>query len=219
MSTIVRSCRRMTTAYNRSIQMNISMNHRLAIGACGSIVLATTIALAASMNAPLQLADFNAGGELVHPQGYRDWPLIGTPLTPNDMNDGQAPFPEFHNVYIHPEAWAIYKDTGEFPDGTLIMKELISVGDKAAASGAGYFMGDFLGLEATVKDSTRFPDEPGGWAYFSFTNADHSLPYKTNSAPFPTASCAACHEAAAEQDMVFTQYYPVIRAAHEDATN
>lgn len=83
-------------------------------------------------------------------------------------------------------------------------------------------MGDFIGLEATVKDSKRFPDEPGNWAYFSFTGggspmmnpgSEHGGPLKATAKAFPTASCAACHQSSAAEDMVFTQYYPVIRAA------
>jgi hypothetical protein len=29
----------------------------------------------------------------------------------------------------------------------------------------------------------------------------------------PTAACAACHTAAAAEDMVFTQYYPILQVA------
>ena len=162
-------------------------------------------------------AKFNDAGDLVRPEGYRSWPYIGTPVTPNDMNNGAAAFPEFHSVYMDPKSWDSYEATGEFPEGTILVKELISVGDKSAASGKGYFMGDFVGLEATVKDSKRFADEPFYWAYFSFTNSDHSLPYKGTASAFPTASCNACHEANAQQDMVFTQYYPVVRAMREAA--
>jgi hypothetical protein len=112
---------------------------------------------------------FDDKGELIRPTGYREWVFVGTPLTPNDMNDGKAPFPEFHAVYIDPDSWTHWKKTGKFREGTILMKELISVGSKAAVSGKGYFMGEFLGLEATIKSSERFPDEPGNWAYFSFT--------------------------------------------------
>jgi len=46
---------------------------------------------------------FNDQGQLIRPEvGYRKWVYIGTPLTPNDLNPPAAPFPEFHNVYIHP---------------------------------------------------------------------------------------------------------------------
>jgi hypothetical protein len=166
---------------------------------------------------------FNDKGELVRPTGYREWVFVGTPLTPNDMNDGKAPFPEFHAVYIDPDSWAHWKKTGKFREGTILMKELISVGSKAAVSGKGYFMGEFLGLEATIKSSKRFPDEPGNWAYFSFTvgeSADkatdkpkHGAPLKRTAAAFPAASCNSCHDASAADDWVFTQYYPILSAA------
>ena len=36
---------------------------------------------------------FDEQGKLVRPTGYRKWTYVGTPLTPNDMNNGKAPFP------------------------------------------------------------------------------------------------------------------------------
>lgn len=143
------------------------------------------------------------------PTGYREWVYVGTPLTPNELNDGKAAFPEFHNVYIDPESWAHWKKTGEFRDGTILMKELISVGSKTAVSGKGYFMGEFLGLEATIKSKKHFPNEPGNWAYYSFSSKDHKSLSET-AKPFPTASCNACHAGAAKDDFVFTQFYPVL---------
>ena len=151
-------------------------------------------------------------GELKRPTNYRGWVYVGTPVTPNDMNNGKAAFPEFHNVYIHPQNWEHWKSKGEFPDGTIIVKELVSVGSKQAVSGNGYFMGDFIGLEATVKSAEHFSNEPGNWAYFSFSTPDHQS-LKPSAAPFPTAACNACHQASATTDWVFTQYYPVLRGA------
>jgi len=153
---------------------------------------------------------FNSAGELIRPEGYRQWVYVGTPLTPNDLNPPEAPFPEFHNVYIHPDDFSQYQRTGTFPDKTILVKELVSVGSKKAVSGNGYFMGDFVGLEVTIKDAERFPDEPGTWAYFSF---GHSYPLAETAKEFPTAACNACHEASAADDFIFTQYYPILRAA------
>ncbi|MBK1834986.1 cytochrome P460 family protein [Roseibacillus ishigakijimensis] len=151
-------------------------------------------------------------GNLERPKAFREWVFMGTPLTPNDMNNGKATFPEFHNVYIDPVSFKEYKETGKFRDGTIIVKEMVSVGSKAAASGAGYFMGEFVGLEATIKSSEHFPDEPGNWAYFSFTDLV-AKELKELAKPFPAAACNACHDAVAQDDFVFTQYYPVMRAA------
>jgi hypothetical protein len=154
---------------------------------------------------------FNDQDELIQPEGYREWIYVGTPVTPNELNNGKAAFPEFHNVYIYPEHFKKWKKTGSFPDGTILMKELVSVGSKQAASGVGYFMGEFIGLEATIKDSKRFKSEPGQWAYFSFTR-EGKKPAKTGKA-FPANKCNFCHQAFAKDDWVFTQYYPVLRAA------
>ncbi len=156
------------------------------------------------------MAKFNSAGELIRPVGYREWIFVGTPLTPNDMNNGKAAFPEFHHVYIHPDAYAKYKKTGKFPNGTILVKELVSVGSKRAASGKGYFEGEFIGLETTLKDTKRFPGEPNHWAYFSY---GHKYPLAKTAKAMPTAKCAACHQALAADDMVFTQYYTVLRAA------
>jgi len=90
-------------------------------------------------NTPLQVSawesfpkpTFNDKGELLRPDvSYREWVYIGTPLTPNELNPPEAPFPEFHNVYIHPSDFDHWKRTGTFPDGTVMVKELVLVGTK-----------------------------------------------------------------------------------------
>jgi len=158
--------------------------------------------------------------ELERPSGYREWIYVGTPVTPNDLNDGKAAFPEHHNVYIDPVSWEQWKKTGEFRDGTILIKELVSVGSKTAVSGKGYFQGEFIGLEATIKSKKYSPNEPGNWSYYSFSTPDHKSLNATAKA-FPAAACNACHQGAAADDFVFTQYYPVLskgKAAGDIAT-
>ena len=154
-------------------------------------------------------ASYNEQGELLRPADHREWVFVGAPVTPNDMNDGKAAFPEFHNVYIDPASYAAYKQTGKFTDGTVILKELVSVGGKKMDSGNGYFQGEFVSLEGMVKDSRRFGDEPGDWAFFRFGEAPD---YAAVGTRMKTESCNACHSGANE-DYVFTDTYPVLRAA------
>ena len=58
---------------------------------------------------------FNDKGELLQPldwdipSNWREWIYVGTPLTPNELNNGKASFPEFHSVYVHPDHYKIYK--------------------------------------------------------------------------------------------------------------
>jgi Cytochrome P460 len=152
--------------------------------------------------------EFTADGNLKLPVGYRKWIYVGASVTPNDRNDGHALFPEFHSVYIDPESFTFYEKTGKYRDGTVLIKELASVGGTEETSGKGYFMGDFSSLEVSIKDSKRFQDEPGTWAYFSF---DYKHPDKKTAAKHATASCNQCHEENSAADFVFSQDYPVLR--------
>lgn len=182
----------------------------IAVAACASVV---------AQSPAINQAQFTAEGAVQIPENWREWVYVGTPLTPNALNGGEAPFPEFHNVYIEPSAWEHYKATGEFAEGTQLAKELVSVrennndpdnGSSGEVSGQGYFQGEFIGLELTVKDSARFADQPGGWAYFSFGHKPE--PYEQTAEAFPADACNACHEANADDDFVFTQFYPVLRS-------
>lgn len=190
-----------------------------------ALLLAT--ALLALSPLPLAAQDgsytpqFTPDGQLILPEAeiWREWPYVGTPLTPNALNGGAAPFPEFHSVYIDPVSWQHWRTTGKFRDGTILAKELVTVqgvnahrdGSTDQVSGRGYFMGEFAGFEIAYKSALHFPDEPGNWAYFSFGH--HAPPYAEATAKMPVETCNACHGAAAAEDFVFTQFYPVLRAA------
>lgn len=165
---------------------------------------------------------FNGKGELLLPKGHiwREWPFVGTPLTPNALNAGNAPFPEFHIVYIDPVSWEHYKKTGKFREGTVLAKELTRVrapdgankdGSTNEVSGTGYFMGEFSGFEITIKSKKLYPNEPGNWAYYTFGHKPQ--PYNKSAKRQPAEACNACHEGAAAEDFVFTQFYPVLRGA------
>lgn len=149
---------------------------------------------------------------LVQPKGFRRWVFIGSPITPNGLNGGKASFPEYHNVYVQPEAFQYYRDHGEWPEGTIMLKELQLTGGKATeadgsryeSSGRGYFPGKVNGMDVSVKDSTRFP-ESRGWGYFNFGH--HAPPYAASTKVMDIASCASCHMANATEDMVFMDLY------------
>jgi len=184
---------------------------RVLLSALVGLVAALPFAGALADAAAKYEATFNADGELIRPAGWREWVFVGSPLTPNTLNGGEAAFPEFHSVYIDPKSWAHYKKTGTFRDGTMIAKELTLVGDTAATSGIGFFNGALQGFEIAHKDTKRYSKESDGWAYYTFGHKPE--PYANSTAAQPNAACAACHTAAAAEDMVFTQYYPILRAA------
>ena len=194
--------------------MNDAFNTLMQSTALAVCLLAGGVATAENSE-NIGAAIFNKQGELVLPEGYREWVFIGAPLTPHGLNDGKAGFPEYHHVYINPDAYGVYQRTGELPDGTVIAKELVLLqkgdfkdGSKNAPSGRGYFAGEFNGMDVMVKDSARFK-ETNGWGFFNFGHK--SPPYATAAQAAPAKSCADCHTANAGEDMVFKTYYPVLR--------
>jgi hypothetical protein len=180
------------------------------VGLSYLLITATTPPASAQSQAPAAVVEFTPDGKVKPPVGYRKWVYIGSPVTPKDMNDGDDSISEFHAVYMDPESFAHYEKTGTFRDGTVLLKEFSSVGSKEAVSGKGYFMGEFTGLEISIKDSQRFKDEPGNWAYFNFGT---KYPLKPEVSKEAAASCNTCHQDNAKTDWVFSQYYPVLRAA------
>ena len=184
----------------------------------GVIVIAMFVQSLSSSNAqttPRYLPEYTANGDLILPKNFHEWVFLGSPLTPNALNGGNANFPEFHNVYIEPGSYEIYKRTGEFPEGTIMFKELQLTlpaqnpdGSRTEPSGRGYFPGPFNGADVSVKDTERFADT-GGWGYFNF---NHHEPKAPTAEVKPIAECAACHIANAKPDgTVYTQFYPLLQ--------
>lgn len=155
-------------------------------------------------------------GELKLPRNFHEWVFLGSPLTPHRLNGGNAPFPEYHNVYVQPEAFRAYRKSGEWPEGTILLKELQLTtpgshadGSSNEVSGRGYFPAALNGIDISVKDSKRFK-ESNSWGFFNFGH--HAPPYAKVAAAQPIAACAACHIANAD-DMVFSKFYaPILNA-------
>lgn len=157
-------------------------------------------------------AVFEGEDTLLRPEGYREWVFVGSSL---GLNYADAPEEVearrndlFHNVYIDPVGYTEFSNTGEFPDGTVMVLELATVEVKSEPGLQGMYEGDFVALEASVKDAGRFD---GDWAYYSFTERGGET--KDKAEPFDQEFCWNCHDQNAETDMVFTQFYPVLRSA------
>jgi hypothetical protein len=171
---------------------------------------------------------FNADGTVQVPTGFRKWVFVGAPLTPEGLNNGKyncneagenctrSNFPEYHHVYIEQKNVDVYLKTGDFPEGTVIVKELTRVldpkfpdGSRTEPSGRGYFNGVYNGIDMSIKDSKRFA-KTNNWGFFTFGH--HPMPYDKMSAERPASECAGCHIAnVAKTDMTYIQFYPLLR--------
>jgi len=151
---------------------------------------------------------FEASGALLKPESYRQWIFVGSSLGLSyAKNPGQTTGAQlYHNVYINPSSYFEFAKTGKFPDGTMMILELASQEEKKEPGLQGSFEKEIVGLEASVKDSTRFKE---AWAYFNFTGANGK--FLPRAKAFPKEACWACHDVNAQTDHVFTQFYPILR--------
>jgi hypothetical protein len=177
----------------------------------GSVEVPAWVPSAYAQTSRCYKPEYTANGALKLPQNFERWIYVGSPLTPNALNGGQANFPEYHNVYIEPCAYDNYRQTKTFPEGTILFKELQLTlpkenadGSRTEPSGVGFFPGTLNGADVTVKDTKRFPTT-GGWVYFNF---DHHEPKALTAVVKPKEECAFCHMASAKKDEVWTQFYP-----------
>src|SRR5437763_17181575 len=109
-----------------SFRSNVTVGIAVLVGIAGlSYVLAAS---AAPPGRTTPAVEFTPDGKLKRPVGYRNWVYVGEVVTPDDLNDGEASFREFHSVDMHPESFAEYDETGKYRDGTVLGKELSSVG-------------------------------------------------------------------------------------------
>jgi Cytochrome P460 len=181
--------------------------------AAAFFVQSLTSISAQTQTRPRYLPEYTASGDLILPKNFHEWVYVGSPLTPNALNGGEAGFPEYHNVYIEPGSYEIYKRTNEFPEGTILFKELQLTlpgqnpdGSRTELSGRGYFPGALNGADVTVKDSKRYPDS-GGWGFYNF---NHHEPKAPTAKVKDVNDCAYCHIASAKKDRVWTQFYPLL---------
>lgn len=149
---------------------------------------------------------FNDKGELARPADYREWVFLtaglGMTYGPNAPRPGQ-PAP-FSNVFVNPDSYREFMQTGKWPNGTMFILEIRGALENVSINNGGRTQGDVVAVEASAKDTTRFPD--GGWAYFGF---DDRAGLKPAAAPFPrTATCYSCHSKNAAVEWSFTQFYP-----------
>jgi hypothetical protein len=147
-------------------------------------------------------ARFAADGSVTRPIEWRQWAHVGTRYKPvglNILDQKLTKTPEILNAYVEPSAMAVYNQTGQWPEGSQIVKEFTAVqvgqGCDSKTSvcstrfGDGIYESRYIGLGYMVKDSAHFPEQPGHWGYFSFGHQPE--PYLPTAQP--TTTCISCH--------------------------
>jgi len=153
-----------------------------------------------SANSPVYTAD----GNLKFPTQYREWVYLTSGVdmsySPN-MDMGHS---MFDNVFVNPEAYKAFVETGKWPDKTMLVLEARMAGSKGSINKTGHYQtGEIMGREVHVKDEARFRST-AGWAFF---NAEDGV---TGKLLPKEMGCYSCHQQHAAVDTTFVQFYPTL---------
>jgi hypothetical protein len=154
----------------------------------------------ADSNTPMYTAD----GGLLFPANYRAWIYLTSGV---DMSYGPASnmgHSMFDNVFVNPEAYKSFLQTGTWPDKTMLVLEVRKAGSKNSINKNGHYQtGEVMGREVHVKDEAKFA-AIGKWAFFAFDEGD------TGKLIAKEMNCYSCHEQHAAVDTTFVQFYPTL---------
>jgi hypothetical protein len=150
-----------------------------------------------------QTPTYTEDGRLLFPANYREWVYLTSGIdmsySPNAMGMDHS---MFDNVFVNPDAYKAFLQTGTWPDKTMLVLEVRVAGSNASINKSGHYQtSDTMGREVHVKDESRFA---GKWAFFGFETDGPSKQVPKE------ASCYSCHEQHAAVDTTFVQFYPTL---------
>jgi hypothetical protein len=167
------------------------------------LVLSSSIVLAQNAPVPATTPVYTSDSQMRFPDTYRQWVYLTTGF---DMSYNPAlqngDHHMFDNVFVNPEAYKTFVETGTWPDKTVLVLEARGAEGKGSINQKGNFQGtDVMATEVHVKDEARFP---GKWAFFGFGDS------KTAKMIPQSAECYSCHAEHGAVDTTFVQFYPTL---------
>jgi Cytochrome P460 len=168
----------------------------------GMMLLLFTVAFGQYETAPRSSPAHSRGAELNYPEHYREWVYLSSGFDMSYSPAGGMDHPMFDNVFVNPQAYRAFMETGTWPDKTMLVLEVRGAEGRGSINQKGNYQGTaVMGLEVHRKDEAQFP---GKWAFFAFDKGRSAKMIPTS------ADCYSCHEAHGAVDTTFVQFYPTL---------
>jgi len=150
-------------------------------------------------------------GNMHVPTNYRrEYEYLGSWAVAADQGQGSK---EIHAVYASPGAAEAYEAGGDFPEGTVLVKEVFQAATAPMTTGTVSHADTLKGWFVMVRDTTgrhagnKLWGEGWGWSWFDAGN-----PTRTTSTDYK-ANCRGCHVPAQGTEWVYVNGYPPLRPA------
>lgn len=148
---------------------------------------------------------YDTNGNLLPLTNYREWVYLSTgiDMSYTAKSDGMQRQSMFDNIFVNPEAYRSFQQTGKWPDKTVLILEAREAKNRGSINLQGHFQGTtVMGFEVHVRDDARFP---GKWGFFDFDSPSGNGTLIPQGAP-----CYTCHAAHGAVDTTFVQFYPTL---------
>ena len=155
-------------------------------------------------------------GNITLPEDFRsDWTFLGTwSIAEKDVDQASAASGHgaagLHNVYTQRGVAEYFQENGKFPDGAVLVKELIKAATASMTTGTVSRADEVEGWFILIKDTEgRFSSNPlwgDGWGWALFNVDQPGTPVTKN---YKT-ECVGCHIPARNDDWIYVAGYPVL---------
>ena len=136
---------------------------------------------------------------VAYPTGYRKWAFVKSMVIYSDKHPLFAEFGGLHHVYANAEAMRALVKGGTFPDGSVLVLDLLEATDENGA----WVEGSRKLVDVMEKDRARFK-ATGGWGFEAFKGGSQTERTVTDA----SAQCFSCHQKQKDNDFVFSGYLP-----------
>jgi cytochrome P460 len=137
-----------------------------------------------------------ANDTVTFPKDFRKWAHVKSVLV-GPQSAAFATEGGIHHIYANEKALEGY-DTGRFPDGSVIVYDLLETKETAGNT----IEGATRRVDVMVKQSDRYRTT-GGWEFMSFPGSNQTDGKITAE---KKAACFACHANRKDHDFVFSEF-------------
>lgn len=174
---------------------------KMRILAVSVLALSSLAAFPQNATLPNSGPEYTSDAQLKFPEHYREWVYLSSGFDMSYNPAMQMGHHMFDNVFVNPQAYKAFVETGSWPDKTTLVLEARGAEDKGSINQKGNYQGEVIGVEVHVRDEARFP---GKWAFFAFGDAKSAKMIRLS------ADCYSCHAEHGAVDTTFVQFYPTL---------
>lgn len=157
----------------------------------------------------VQVAQFDNENRLIKPGNVDEWILLGVSVGHGYPDENDSEFSlnnpgKLQVIQMEPNAYQFFKDNNYYAKGTMLSLSFYEPLSNPSPAIGGLAQGELATFEIHLIDKVQYADTR---AFFLYEPGEEVAPMVE-----PAGNrCVQCHEAEADFDGTFSQFYPIVR--------